>query len=299
MRIYLGYLFIFIAALCWGVLGVFGRIAMSGGVAPLEVAFWRALFAGIFMLTHAICIKDAKVHSIKHLGVFVLFGVFSIATFFGAGQYAIRDGGVALASVLLYTAPAWVALFSRMFFGIALTKITFLGILIALAGVACISFSAGNTGDANTIGKTLPIMGIFFGLLTGFLYATHFIVTKKYLTIYSPFTLYGYASIIAAISIAPFIEIRINFSSAVWLALLGISFISTYIAYWIYCEGMKILDPTKASIIANFEPAIATFAAWYIWGESFTFFGWVGALLILATVFILLIDEKNRNRITN
>ncbi len=292
MRVYLGYFFIIVAAICWGILGVFGRIAMSHGLGPLEVAFWRALLAGIFFLSHAIFIKDARIHSISDFIAFSLFGIFSIATFFASGQYAIKEGGVALASVLLYTAPAWVALFSRLFFKIPLTKITFIAIIIALFGVACISFSSGN-GEIN-----VNMGGIFFGLLSGFLYATHYVVTKKYLVVYTPFTLYGYASIMAALSLLPFINLNFNLPLAAWLSLVGIAFISTYIAYWFYCEAMKLLQATKVSIIANLEPVVAVVAAWLIWNESFSLFGWFGAILILCTVFILLFDDTKRNKAT-
>ncbi len=290
MQVYLGYLFIFMAALCWGFLGVLGRAAMSSGAEPLDVAFWRALLCGVFMLMHACFIKDIRVHSIKHLGVFIFFGVVSIASLFLVYQYAINDGGVALASVLLYTAPAWVALFSRIFFGVVLTKVTFLAILIALLGVSLISFSS-STG-AGSAG--VPLSGIIFGLLSGFFYATHYVVTKKYLTIYSPFALYGYGSIIAAACLLPFANLGVDVSAKAWLSILGIGFISSYLAYWSYCEGIKRLQATKAAVIANLEPVIATLAAWYLWDEKFTLLGWVGACMILGTVFLLVLEDKRK-----
>ncbi len=292
MNVYLGYIFILVAAICWGFLGVLGRMAMAAGLGPFDVAFWRAFFGGSFLLIHAFCIKDIYVRSAKHLGVFVLFGIFSIASFFVAYQYAVKDGGVALASVLLYTAPAWVALFSRIFFNIAFTKVTAIAIVIAMIGVACISFS-GTSATANQE-NTLPILGIIFGLLSGFLYATHYVVTKKFLTIYTPFTLYGYGSMVAAACIFPFTQLYLYNDIFIWLILFGLGFISTYVAYWAYCEGIRRLNPTKAAIIANFEPVVATLAAWYIWGENFSAWGWFGAVLILCTVFILLVDDRKR-----
>ncbi len=287
----LGYIFIFIAALCWGFLGILGSVAMTAGVGPLEVAFWRAFLGGLFMLIHAFIIKDVYVRAKKDFLVFCLFGIFSIASLFISYQYAVLDGGVALSSVLLYTAPVWVALFSRIFFGLPLSKITCIGILIALVGVVCISFSQGSSVG---IGKSLPMSGIFFGLLSGFLYATHYIVTKKYLTIYTPFTLYGYGSLVAAVCIFPLIKINLNLELSVWFSLLGIAFFSTYIAFWSYCEGIKLLLPTKAAVIANLEPVVATIAAYFIFGETFSLWGWFGALLILCTVFVLLAEDKKR-----
>ncbi len=292
---YLGYLFIFAAALCWGFLGVFARIAMSEGVEPLEVAFWRAIVGGLILLFHAFCIKDIKLHSTKDLRTIVLFGIFSMALFFVAYQYAIKDGGVALASVLLYTAPVWVALFSRVLYGIALTKVSVIAIFLALSGVCLISFSSTVNETASQVESSLPFFGIFFGLLSGFLYATHYIVTAKYLRFYSAFTFYGYSSIIAALCILPFTSVSLNYSISGFFALLGTAFVSTYLAYWAYCEGIKRLHATKASVVANLEPVVATVAAWAIWNESFSLFGWFGVILILCTVFLLLYsDKKNK-----
>ncbi len=306
MAQYAGYIFIFIAALCWGFLGILGRIAMETGLSPLDVAFWRALFGGALLFLHAYSIKQARVYSAKDFLFFCLFGLFSIATFFAAYQYAVKEGGAALASVLLYTAPAWVAVFSRIFFGLRFTLVTGIAIGIALAGGVLMSISPAQVPEqalsvgalAGAVpeveGSALPLMGIFFGLLSGFLYATHYVVSKKFLTRYTPFTLYGYSSLVAALCLLPFAHIRFDIGLTAWLAILGIGFISTYVAYWAYCESIKRLHPTKVAVLATLEPVVATVAAWGLWGENFSALGWLGAVLILSTVILFLVDDKRR-----
>ncbi len=295
MAQYAGYFFIFVAALCWGFLGILGRIAMEAGLNPLDVAFWRAFIGGSLLFLHAVVIKQAKVHCTKDFVIFCVFGLCSIATFFAAYQYAVKEGGAALASVLLYTAPAWVAVFSRIFFGVRFTLVTTIAIAVALLGCILMSISPAEvapTTDTIDMGASLPYLGIFFGLLSGFLYATHYVVTKKFLIRYTPFTLYGYSSLAAALCLLPFVNIRFDLGMTAWLALLGIGFISTYIAYWAYCESIKRLDATKAAVLATLEPVVATVAAWSIWKESFSALGWLGAVLILSTVILFLLDDK-------
>ncbi len=301
MQLYAGYFFIFVAATCWGFLGILGRIAMESGIAPLDVAFWRALIGGSFLFMHALCIKQAKVHSAKDFFGFCFFGIFSIATFFAVYQYAVKEGGAALASVLLYTAPAWVAIFSRIFFGLRFTFITGFAIVVALIGGMLMSFSPADVASVPVLSSSdteqvstssIPYLGIVFGLLSGFLYATHYVVTKKLLATYTPFTLYGYASLVAALCLLPLTNLRFDLGLQAWLAILGIGFMSTYLAYWTYCEAIKRLHPTKAAVLATLEPVIATVAAWYIWGESFSTLGWFGAVLILSTVLIFLLDDR-------
>ena len=42
-----GYLYVLAAAVLWSLIGPFSKICMEEGLAPLEVAFWRALLGGI------------------------------------------------------------------------------------------------------------------------------------------------------------------------------------------------------------------------------------------------------------
>ena len=289
MQSYLGSLFIFLAAVCWGFLGPMGRIAMDEGLSPTDVAFWRAAFACCFFLLHAARARTLSVRSFADLGAFALFGLVSIASFFACYQYAVQNGGSALSSVLLYTAPAWVAVFSRIIFGEAFTAVKLAAISMALAGVICISFSGtGASPLPSAAGRSFPLAGIFFGLLSGLLYSTHYIFSKKYLKYYTTFTLYGFSMIFAVLAMLPFVS-HFPGTPAAWGAVLFIAFICTYAAYWAYCEGLKRLAPTKAAVLCTLEPVVATALAWWMWGERFTGVGWLGAALVIGAVLVLVL----------
>lgn len=293
MRSYIGSLYIFLAAVCWGFLGPAGRVAMAEGIAPLEVAFWRAALACVFFLLHAGRTRTLKPRSLADLSAFALFGLAAIALFFAAYQYAVQSGGAALSAVLLYTAPAWVAVFSRLFFGERFTAVKLAAIGMALIGVICVSFSGADaeslslTGQ-NAAGPAFPLAGVFLGLLSGLLYATHYIFTKKYLTRYTAFAIYGYSMAFAALGLLPFAS-RLPGTPAAWGAILFIALVCTYVAYWAYCEGLKRLPPAKAAVLCTLEPVVATAASWWLWGERFTGPGWIGALLIIGAVLVLIL----------
>jgi drug/metabolite transporter (DMT)-like permease len=53
-----GYLFIVLAAFCWGGIGPVSRYAFSHGMAPLEVAFWRALFGWVVFGLQAVKMRQ-------------------------------------------------------------------------------------------------------------------------------------------------------------------------------------------------------------------------------------------------
>ena len=292
MQSYIGSLCIFLAAVCWGFLGPAGRVAMDEGLTPLEVAFWRAAFACVFFLAHAGRARTLKLRSSVDLGAFALFGFISIAFFFACYQYAVQNGGSALSSVLLYTAPAWVAIFSRLIFGEAFTAVKLAAIGIALTGVICISFSGtGVSPLPSAAGQTFPLAGVLFGLLSGLLYATHYIFTKNYLKRYTAFTIYGYSLIFAVLGMLPFVS-RLPGTLVAWGAVLFLALVCTYAAYWAYCEGLKRLAPTKAAVLCTLEPVIATAIAWWMWGERFTGMGWLGAALVIGAVLVLVLAPQ-------
>ena len=295
MRSYTGYLCIFLAAACWGLIGPIARFAFESNITPLEVAFWRCAFGGIFFFIHAAATQALKVQKVDDLIVFALFGAISVGGFFASYQYAVKIGGAALASVLLYTAPAWVAIFSRFILGESLDKVKIIAVAMSLAGVFCISISGtGNSGETIAIrlqeGITarLNITGLIFGLLAGLLYSTHYIFTARFLKRYTAFTLYCYLMIFGSLVLLPFIEFMPK-SLSDWCVLGFLGGICTYGAYCFYCEGLKRLAPTRAAVLATFEPVIAIFAAWWIWGESFAALGWAGAVLVIGAVVCLVL----------
>lgn len=292
MQRYSGYCFIFLAAICWGLTGPVGRFAMQDGIAPLELAFWRAAWGAFFFMLYALKKSTLKVEGKSDFLVFMLFGICSQGGFFASYQYAIQSGGAALAAVLLYTAPAWVAVFSRLFFREPITRIKITAVALSLAGVACISLSgtgAEATGDLPA--GSLAVSGILFGLLSGLLYSTHYVFSKQYLRRYSTYTLYGYSMFFAMLSLLPFINFAQK-NAFQWGVMLFLGFVCTAMAYWFYCEGIKRLEASRAAVLATLEPVVATAAAWWIWHESFAPVGWVGALLVLGAVLILIIDPQ-------
>src|SRR5687768_3969976 len=107
---------ILLAAVLWGLLGPASYVALRDGVAPLEIAFWRAALAAPLFAAHAVAAGGGRAAfraARGDLPALAAFGVVGVSVFYGAYQLAVREGGAALAAVLLYTAPAWVALLAR------------------------------------------------------------------------------------------------------------------------------------------------------------------------------------------
>ncbi|MCP4348999.1 MAG: EamA family transporter, partial [Desulfobacterales bacterium] len=77
-----------------------------------------------------------------------------------------------------------------------------------------------------------------------------------------------------------------------WAALIGISFVSTFLANFCYYQGLKSVEAGKASIVATFEPVVAAVTAYLFLGEYFSFLGYIGAGLILIAVITTIYEQK-------
>ena len=280
----LGYIYILAAATLWGVLGPLGKMAFQEGVSPLEVAFWRAALAWLLFAVQALVQQRAAVKP-RDLPGLALFGFLCVTLFFGSYQIAVEKGGAAMASVLLYTAPAWVFLMSRLFLNeqVNLKKIT--ALVLTLAGVVLVSRnqqvqSMGLAGGAG-------MSAVLFGLLSGFCYSLYYIFGKHFSDKYSASVLFLYILPFGAVCLLPWFSFAEK-SPTAWMALGAIAVFSTFGAYHFYYAGLKRIEAGRASIIATAEPVVAALVAWGWWGESFTVYGYFGSVLILAAVLLMI-----------
>ncbi len=298
-----GYVFVLCAAMLWACLGPVAKFGFQAGAQPLETAFWRAFVGCLFFLAHCLAKGAWRVRK-ADLPILALFGLSGVSLFFGAYQIAVRESGAALASMLLYTAPAWVALLSWLIFKEPMSRLKLAALVIAMAGAALVSL--GSAGHAQEEGlfalQQVSGLGVFCGLLSGFTYALHYIFGKRLLRDYSAATIYLYTLAVGSLGLLPFVEFTIwpPFSEKAgvlgWSVFLFLGAFTTYGAYMAYCAGLKLLEPTRVAVTANMEPVIAAILAYAWWDEFFRPVGYLGGALVLAGVFVMVFDGIRTQR---
>src|SRR5262245_37391373 len=120
-----GVLLVLLAALLWGTLGTLYKLGTDRfGLTPLAIVFWRAGLA-------ALCLGLALGGLAPVLGrgwsllrirradlpLFAAFGLLGVTAFYLPSIYSVVLVGVAVAVVLLYTAPVFVALMAWRWLG--------------------------------------------------------------------------------------------------------------------------------------------------------------------------------------
>jgi DME family drug/metabolite transporter len=276
-----GYASIVAAAVLWGMIGPFSRLAFQEGVSPMEVAFWRALLAWILFGGHAVIRREISLQ-VKDIPYILIFGVCGVSLFYSFYQMAVKHGGAALAAVLLYTAPAWVIVLSRVFLKESITLVKISAMTLTLIGITAISMGKG--GGA---GGAISVPAIAFGLASGFCYSLYYIFGKHFSGRYSSYNLFLYVLPVGAVGLLPWVTFAPKTPTA-WMALILLVIISTYGANTCYYLGLKYLDAGRASITATLEPVVAAIIAYFWWNEVFDLQSYIGSAVILSAVVLMI-----------
>ncbi|WP_297228054.1 EamA family transporter [uncultured Desulfovibrio sp.] len=280
-----GYFWIILTAFFWSLVGVLSKVCMAEGVTPLETAFWRAAFGLLFFLGHTLATRQIAVPP-RAAASFILFGVWGIGVFYSVTQYAIKLSGAAMSVVLMYTAPIWVAVISRVLFGEAISGRKLSAIGVALCGTALVCFSGGSLPGQHSW------VGIACGIIIGMSYASHYPFYRWWQNRYSAATIYFYSLVGGLAALYLVSPLHFNHSPRVWLCLVLLGACTSYFAYLCYGLALKRIGLVRAAVTCYLEPVLSTLWVWLFWQESFTLMGWLGSILVLGAVLLLSLDRS-------
>lgn len=280
-----GYFWIILTAFFWSLVGVLSKVCMAEGVTPLETAFWRAAFGLIFFLGHTLVTRQIAVPP-RAAASFILFGVWGIGVFYSVTQYAIKLSGAAMAVVLMYTAPIWVAVISRFLFGETISGRKLGAIAVALCGTALVCFSGGSLPGQHSW------VGIACGIIIGMSYASHYPFYRWWQERYSTATIYFYSLVGGLVALYLVSPVHLSHSPRIWLCLAVLGACTSYFAYLCYGLALKRIGLVRAAVTCYLEPVLSTFWVWLFWQESFTLMGWLGSILVLGAVLLLSLDKS-------
>jgi len=270
--------FMVLAAVQWGLIGIAGHVAMTEAVAPTTVAFWRAALGALWFALHAWVSRSRPLRA-EDRGRAVGLGIGGVAIMYLAYLSAVRAGGVDLASILLYSAPLWVALGGWLGWGEPPQRRELFPLGLTLIGVATVALASGDRGA--DIPFNGPALG--WGLLSGMTYALYYLMGRPLFAHNAPSRVLAWALAVGALALAPFADFRI-LSPRVWMALGFLSAFCTFGAYLAYAHGVQRLPPSRAATIATLEPVVALGVAYWVWGELLTPFGLLGALMVVGGI---------------
>ena len=285
MKRYIHYLYVILAAACWGVIGLFNRILGELGVGVLQRVTIRN-FGALLVLTivFALIRRDVFRVKLRHLPLFLGSGVVSVLGLSIVYFQCQMECSLAVAGILLYLAPSFVVLMSAALWKAPITRRKVTALVLALVGCGLVSGLVGGEVTASP-------RGLLLGVASGFCYATYTIFSHYTLRHYDSLTMTYWTFVFAGLGSLVFWDtaaIAAVMTDGRGIAgALGLAVIATALPYLFYTKGLEGVESGKASIIANVEPVVGALVGVFVFGETLSLWVILGIVCVLGGVLLL------------
>lgn len=274
------------AGVFWGMIGLFTRGVSALGVTSGGVLIIRSTGCAVLFLLFAL-LRDRSLLKIrwKDAWLFLFFGLGSTLFFTYCYYRSIDLGSLSAACTLMYSAPVFVMVISLFVFREKFSRRKLLALVCAVVG--CCLVSGILEGDSK-----LSVAGVVYGLLAGIGYAFYSVCIKALSNRgYAALTINFYGWMLCALGglaiwgAAPAAPALAS-GSGIWLSI-GMIVISGFLPALLYSYGLQGEEAGKGAVMASVEPVVASVMGFAAFGETPTFLGVVGILLVLSAVVIL------------
>ena len=278
----IGFIYVLLAGLGFGFLGVFGRLGFQRGLSVGEILTWRFLLAAVLLWTYLFLFKRKLIQlSLKQILISSALGVFGYSLFSTLYFMSIQGISISLAALLLFTFPIFVNVGAYFFLKEKMTLKQVISLIFATLGIAILvwgplfinSFSA-----------------VIYALLAAVSYAIYVLVSGRVQQGVEPLSSSLYVITSAGIALLlfhqPSFDRLLHFSNYEYLIFLGLATVCTVAPLTLFLAGLQRLSSSKASLVVMIEPVVAAVAAWMILDEKLSLAQAAGALLVLFSLFL-------------
>jgi drug/metabolite transporter (DMT)-like permease len=286
-----GYLLLIPGAALFGIGGSVSKVVLEAGIAPARLAALRCTLGALVLVAVLAVVSPARLRlTRREVPTLALLGLSGAALIQWLYFVAIDRLPVGIALLLEFTAPAIVAVYSRLVLGTQLPRRVWLAIGVALGGLALVAQVWRDTG--------LDPVGVLAGFGAAACLAVFYLLGKHSLARRDPISLSCWILVFASLfwavaqpwwdfDLAVLTE-RTSMLGAldsavvpVWVPLAWVVILGTLVPYALEMGALHHLSPTTTGVVGMLEPVVAAGFAWWWLGES------LGAVQIAGAVFVL------------
>lgn len=257
---------------------------------PEHLALFRLLIGSMALLLFAV-LTQMRLPDMKDIPAILSLGFLGFALYhilLNIGEKTVSAG---IASLLVTTAPIFSAVLSRLFCDEHFGSSKWVGSIISLLGVACISFG--------TADYTHSMKGMLFILLAAFSESIYFVFQSRYIKKYGfipfvTFTIWG-ATLPMLVFLPGLWGEVIHASMNSTLSAIYLGLLPTVIPYFALAYVTSLVGASEAAISLYLTPAIALVISWLWLGEIPAFISLLGgAVTVCGVCFTYLEASKIR-----
>ena len=248
-----GILYIILSACAFGIMPILAKLSYRGGANAYSTLFLRFLFAAImlfyYLKTKGISMKLTK----KQLILIIIIGVLGFTLTTSSLYMSYNYISIGMASMIFYIYPSIVTILAYVVYKEKIYPRKIISLLISLIGIYVLI----DKGSVN-----FNIKGIILAGIAAVLYSLYVLgASHKEFKNINSYVLTFYISCASATFMFIAAEVtnnfNINISFYALVAILLISFISTVVALMAFLEGVRLIGPSKASILSTIEPIVS------------------------------------------
>jgi drug/metabolite transporter (DMT)-like permease len=280
-----GHLSAFITIFIWGTTYISTKVLLDS-FSPTEILFFRIFIAYLILLL--VYPRFAKVHNIRDELLFMGAGMCGVTLYFIFQNTSLTYTLASNASILISVAPFFTAIISHFFLkNEKLGAQFFIGFGVSIVGIIFIEY------NGNFILKLNPI-GDLLAFLSAVVWAIYCVLMTKISTFgYNPIQntrkIFFYGLIFLA-PVLPLFDFRLGlerFSSIPnLLNILFLAIGASALCYLTWNFALGILGAVKTAVYIYLVPVISVFMAVLVLHERVTWLAFVGAILILAGLYL-------------
>ncbi|MFJ9181387.1 EamA family transporter [Streptomyces sp. NPDC102360] len=265
-----------LSALAFGGSGVAAKPLIEAGLDPLHVVWLRVAGAALVMLPVA---WRHRALVLRRPALLAGFGLLAVAGVQACYFAAISRIPVGVALLIEYLAPALVLGWVRFVQRKPVTRAAALGVVIAVAGLACVVEVWSGLG--------FDVLGLLLALGAACCQVGYFVLSdhggdaaESGAEVPDPFGVIAYGLLIGAVLLTVIarpwgMDWSVLAGSAsmdgtavpAWLLLCWIVLLATVVAYLTGVVSVRLLSPQVAGVVACLEAVVATVLAWVMLGE--------------------------------
>ncbi|HPW56051.1 MAG: DMT family transporter [Thermoanaerobaculaceae bacterium] len=272
-----------VVAISWG-----APLARMTEAAPLAVAMWRLVLATAFLVVIACGRRELPLPpgAIRP----ALWAGALLAVHFGLWIPSLFLTSVSASVVLVTTTPLWVLLLSPRFLGVPIRASNLVTFVLAIAGVAIISWGDFELSPRALLGDAMALGGAF--AVAGYIVIGKRIRTRAPLLGYLA-AVNGMAAVLLVVAVLlsgtpPWPRTAIS-----WLPLLGMAVGPTVVGHTMLNWALAHLEAYRVNLAVLLEPVGATLLTWALLGETPPLHVVPGAALVLGGLVLEMLPRRS------
>jgi len=266
------------AAVLWASSGTASKYLFNTGMNPYALAQFRVTFSALLIVGYLFFfqINSLKIN-VGDVWYFIALGALGMSGGQVTYLFAISKIKVAMAILLQYLAPFFVATYSSLFLKERMDQWKVISILLAFAG--CFFMVEAYSVSFFSLNK----QGVIAGVLSAAFFSFYSLLGERVMRKYNPWTVLFYALVFAAIFLNTILPAKTvllwKTELRWWLTVVYIISCGTVIPFGLYFMGIERLRATRASIVATLEPISAGIFSFMLLGEVLRAWQIFGGLL--------------------